>query len=86
MNEREAEDRNYVADYCNDDTAYCDGHCVIWDGREDLSHDDNVHDRETAADYYVEDWAELCTVEAEGVTGGSDCAETKLSKIRFVIQ
>ena len=55
MDEGEAEYRDQVADYGDDDDADCEGHCVVGDGGEDLADHDDVNDCEATSDDDVED-------------------------------
>lgn len=78
MNKGESENGDNVGDYGDDDDSHGDAEGVVGDRTEDLADDHVVHYCETAADYYVQDRAKLCTPPAEGIAGGCDCAEPEL--------
>ena len=84
VDQRKAEDRDEVADHSDDDTAHRDGHLVVGHGRQDLTTDNDVDDGKAGAKDNVQDRAELCAVEAEGVSRRCDGTKTKLEECMSV--
>ena len=55
MDESKAKHGDHITYYGYDDTSDSNGHSIVRDGREDLSNDDDIDNRETAANDNIED-------------------------------
>ena len=85
VNEAEAEDRDYVGDYSDNNNANGNAHGIIRHCAENLTNNDVVDDGEPSTNDDIENGAELRAPPAKRVTRRCDCAEPELDNCQSVI-
>lgn len=68
MDNAEAEKGNHITNYSDDDDSDCNSHLVVRHRAENLSSHNKIDHHVSTANYDIEDGAELCAPETEGVS------------------